>query len=63
MLSEEEAIKMLTNYTKSACQTCRIGKYIDCLEKCKLLQAVEVGIEAIKYKQAVYNLGKAVTKK
>ena len=60
MLSDEEAIKMLSNYKKTACQTCRVG---DCWEKCKLLQAVEVGIEAIKYKQAVYNLGKAVTKK
>lgn len=59
-MSDEEAIKMLSNYKKTACQTCRVG---DCRENCKLLQAVEVGIEAIKYKQAVYNLGKAETKK
>lgn len=63
MLSDEEAIKVLSNYSETACQTCRIRDYGDCWEKCKLLQAVEVGIEAIKYKQAVYNLGKAATKK
>lgn len=60
MTNEDEAISILTNYRKSACRTCLLKR---CNETCKLLEAVDIGIEAIRYKQAVYNLGKARTKR
>ena len=59
MINEDEAVNMLTNFRRSACKTCLLKH---CNEACKLLEAVDVGIEAIRYKQAVYNLGKARTK-